>query len=41
VEWIRGELRQKPWQEAFPELVGRAEAWFPYEAEDAFLEGSG
>jgi nucleoside-diphosphate-sugar epimerase len=37
VEWIAGQLRQRPWQEAFPELVGRAEAWFPYKAEDAFL----
>jgi nucleoside-diphosphate-sugar epimerase len=37
VEWIAGEVRDRPWRDAFPELVGRAEAWFPYDAEDAAL----
>jgi nucleoside-diphosphate-sugar epimerase len=39
VEWIVEELQKRPWREAFPGLVGRAEDWFPYEAEDAFLVG--
>ncbi|MDQ4137833.1 MAG: NAD-dependent epimerase/dehydratase family protein [Actinomycetota bacterium] len=38
VSWIREKLRDRKWAEAFPELVGRAEAWFPYEAEDAVFE---
>jgi len=37
VDWIAAQLRERNWQAAFPELVGRAEAWFPYEAEDLFL----
>ena len=37
VEWIAGSLRNRSWREAFPELADRGDAWFPYEAEDAFL----
>jgi hypothetical protein len=45
IEWAietvnRSDLSGKSWQDVFPGLVGRfgAACWFPYQAEDAYLE---